>query len=103
VKDFAPATLLPAEGSSFCEWKGTAAYLNVVGGGKIAERAAWTYPNPTSTFQVLRGHVAVYPGLMDECRVNGEVVRAQPGHFYGGWITSTVVGPFKGEPGTHGW
>ena len=23
---------------------------------------------------------------------------AQPGGFYGGWITSQVVGPFKGEP-----
>jgi hypothetical protein len=30
-------------------------------------------------------------------------VRAQAGDFYGGWITSRVVGPFKGEPGTLGW
>jgi len=27
----------------------------------------------------------------------------QPGGFYGGWITSRVVGPFKGGPGTTGW
>ena len=26
-----------------------------------------------------------------------------PEGFYGGWITSSVVGPFKGGPGTHGW
>jgi hypothetical protein len=40
---------------------------------------------------------------MDECTVAGERVRAQPGGFYGGWITAGVVGPFKGEPGTEGW
>ena len=27
----------------------------------------------------------------------------QAGDFYGGWITSRVVGPFKGGPGTWGW
>jgi hypothetical protein len=40
---------------------------------------------------------------MDRCLVDGEVVQAQPGDFYGGWITSRVVGPFKGPPGTWGW
>lgn len=30
----------------------------------------------------------------------GERVRPQPGGFYGGWITSEIVGPVKGEPGT---
>jgi hypothetical protein len=40
---------------------------------------------------------------MDACWVDGEKVRAQEGGFYGGWITSEVVGPFKGGPGTSGW
>ena len=35
---------------------------------------------------------------MDGCWVNGEPVIAQPGGFYGGWITSQVQGPFKGDP-----
>jgi hypothetical protein len=30
-------------------------------------------------------------------------VEAQEGDFYGGWITSDIVGPFKGAPGTWGW
>jgi hypothetical protein len=30
-------------------------------------------------------------------------VQPQPGNFYGGWVTSSVVGPFKGEPGTFAW
>jgi hypothetical protein len=40
---------------------------------------------------------------MDRCTVDGEVVRAQEGDFYGGWITARVTGPFKGGPGTRGW
>jgi hypothetical protein len=30
-------------------------------------------------------------------------VEAQEGGFYGGWITSEIIGPFKGPPGTRGW
>ena len=30
-------------------------------------------------------------------------VRANDGGFYGGWVTSSVVGPFKGGPGSLGW
>lgn len=40
---------------------------------------------------------------MDWCQVGGERVTPQPGEFYGGWVTSWVVGPFKGEPGSGGW
>ena len=48
-------------------------------------------------------HVAVYAGPMDACWIGDERVTPQPGGFYGGWITSAVVGPFKGESGTWGW
>ncbi|MGC5582946.1 DUF427 domain-containing protein [Ornithinimicrobium sp. W1679] len=100
---FAPGVLQPAAGSSFCEWKGDAAYLDLVAGDRTAGRAAWTYPDPSPGFEPLRDHVALYPGLVDRCLVDGEVVLPQPGGFYGGWITSSVVGPFKGDPGTWGW
>jgi hypothetical protein len=40
---------------------------------------------------------------MDRCLVDDEVVRPQDGGFYGGWITSAVVGPFKGVAGSWGW
>ena len=100
---FVPGVLRPTGGSSFCEWKGAASYLDLVAGGRTAARAAWTYPDPSPGFEALRDHVALYPGLVDRCLVDGEVVEPQPGGFYGGWITSAVVGPFKGEPGTWGW
>jgi uncharacterized protein (DUF427 family) len=103
IAAFAPASLSPAAGSSFCEFKGTARYWSVSGGDATAERAAWTYPNPSPGFEVLADRVAVYAGPMDACTVGGEPVTPQPGRFSGGWITANVVGPFKGGPGTHGW
>lgn len=100
---FVPAALTPAPGGSFCEWKGAAKYLDVHGGGTTALAAAWYYPTPTAAFADLVGHVALYPGAMDACFVDGERVSPQPGGFYGGWITSLVAGPFKGTPGSMGW
>jgi uncharacterized protein (DUF427 family) len=101
--DFAPGVLRPVEGRTYCEYKGVAAYYDLVAGDVVAERAAWTYPSPTPGFESVRGHVAVMPGAVDACTVDGEVVRPQEGGFYGGWVTSRVVGPFKGGPGTWGW
>jgi len=101
--EFAPGSLEPAEGSSFCEFKGAAGYLTLRGGDAVAENAGWFYPRPSRGFESLRDLVAVYPAAMDRCEVDGETVLAQAGGFYGGWITSRVVGPFKGEPGTLGW
>ena len=103
IVDIEPGVLQPVEGGSFCEWKGPAAYFDVSVAGRVATRAAWHYPDPSPRFTDLREHVAIYPGLMDTCTVDGEVVRPQPGGFYGGWVTTRVVGPFKGEPGTMHW
>jgi uncharacterized protein (DUF427 family) len=101
--DWAAGALRPGQGSSFCEWKGVAGYLDVVGGDRVEPAAAWVYRDPTPGFAQLRDAVAVYPGRMDRCTVDGEIVRPQAGGFYGGWVTSDVVGPFKGAPGTLGW
>ena len=100
---FRPGALVSAPGHSYCEWKGQASYLDVVGGDKVAPRSAWYYPQPAPVYAALRGHVAVYAAAMDYCVVDGERVEPQPGGFYGGWITSAVSGPFKGVPGSTGW
>lgn len=96
---FVEGTLQPAPGTSFCEFKGEAHYLSV----GTADRAAWFYPAPSRGFEQLVDRVAVYPGAMERCTVDGEVVVAQEGDFYGGWITENIVGPFKGGAGTWGW
>lgn len=100
---FRPGVLRPAPGRSFCEWKGLARYWSLSAGGVTAERAGWSYPEPTPGFAPIRDHVAVYAGRMDACFVDDERVVPQPGEFYGGWITAGLVGPFKGGPGTLGW
>ncbi|MEM8780450.1 MAG: DUF427 domain-containing protein [Cyanobacteria bacterium P01_G01_bin.49] len=91
------------EKRSFCEWKGSARYYTIIVDDKKAPNAAWYYPNPNPEFVQIKDYVAFYPSLMDECLVNGEKVTSQPGDFYGGWITSDIVGPFKGVSGSWGW
>jgi uncharacterized protein (DUF427 family) len=88
---------------SFCEWKGNASYFDVVVGDRSAAAAAWSYRAPSAGFTPIRDHLAFYPQAVDECTVDDERARPQPGGFYGGWITADVVGPFKGEPGSEGW
>jgi uncharacterized protein (DUF427 family) len=102
LDDVAPDALLRSDRSTFCEFKGHAHYYTVRGGGRVERDAAWGYDHPNAAYAPLTGCVAFYPGRLD-CFVDGEPVVAQPGGFYGGWITADVVGPFKGEPGTAGW
>lgn len=102
-EDFVAGALVPAEGSSFCEFKGRAAYYDIVGGETVAPGAGWYYPSPSRGFEQIAGFVSVYPGRMDRCTVDGETVTPQEGGFYGGWITANIVGPFKGGTGTWGW
>jgi uncharacterized protein (DUF427 family) len=95
--------LKPSDHRTFCEFKGSASYWTLEVGERISEDAAWSYPDPTRWFEAIAHHFAFYPSKVDGCYVNGERVWAQEGDFYGGWITSKVVGPFKGGPGTWGW
>lgn len=93
--------LLPSPGASFCEWKGQASYYTVRVETRQERNVAWYYPDPTPPFATIKNHVAFYAGRMDACYVDGEQVRPQPGNFYGGWITSDIVGPFKQGPGQY--
>lgn len=94
--------LSPALGRSYCEWKGEASYFDISAGGELIEQACWTYEAPTPTFVDLAGYVAFYAQKLD-CFLAGEAVVSNEGTFYGGWITSKVVGPFKGGPGSTWW
>lgn len=94
--------LRPAPGGSFCEWKGPAQYWSLVRGDQRLPGVAWSYPQPLAGAEALADCVAFYPAALD-CTVDGAAVSAQPGGFYGGWITPELVGPFKGAPGSEGW
>jgi len=97
------ATLTPASGTSFCEWKGRAQYLTIAAGDAEATRAAWSYARPTAPFACLADHIAIYAASMDACFVGDMKVTPQPGDFYGGWVTPNLTGQIKGAPGTRHW
>jgi uncharacterized protein (DUF427 family) len=88
---------------SVCEWKGEARYHSVRLRERTIENVAWSYPDPLPGFESIRDYVAFYAGRVDEAWVGDERATPQPGKFYGGWVTSRVVGPFKGGPGSFGW
>jgi uncharacterized protein (DUF427 family) len=101
-RDVAMHHLVKSSSQTFCEWKGSAIYFDLNTGRLSVRSVAWTYENPTPGFIEIRGYLAFYPDRL-ECYLDGERALAQAGGFYGGWITSDVVGPFKGEPGTRNW
>jgi len=79
--------------------------------GSPVPNRVWTYPSPNPTFASIKDHVSFYAdsGVRDDerqwdCYVDGEKVAAQPGDFYGGWVTSEIDTKWvKGAPGTRGW
>jgi uncharacterized protein (DUF427 family) len=87
---------------SFCEWKGPALYWDLIEGERRLPQVAWSYPHPLDGAEPLANCIAFYAHNLD-CTVDGSKAIAQPGGFYGGWITPDLSGPFKGEAGSGGW
>lgn len=46
--------------TSFCPWKGTAQYYDVVVDGQRAAGAAWYYPEPKEAASRIKNHVAFW-------------------------------------------
>jgi uncharacterized protein (DUF427 family) len=95
--------LVPSTLHTFCEFKGQANYLSLKVDDRNSENAGWYYANPAAAFATIRNYISFYASRVDICFVDGERVQAQPGDFYGGWITSDIEGPFKGNPDTKTW
>jgi uncharacterized protein (DUF427 family) len=94
--------LVEGDGHSFCEWKGEASYFDLVVPGTRIEQVAWTYAHPSVPFAAIKDYLGFYAQKL-ECTVDREAVMPNEGSFYGGWVTSKVVGPFKGVPGSKWW
>jgi uncharacterized protein (DUF427 family) len=88
---------------TFCEWKGTADHYDLAVGDRGSRRAAWSYLHPSPGFEAIGGWFSFYAGRVDAALVDDEAALPQPGGFYGGWVTSEIVGPIKGEPGSEHW
>jgi uncharacterized protein (DUF427 family) len=89
-------------GGSVCGWKGTAKYWAWKASSPPHEALGWSYPTARPPYELISGYFSFYPGRV-ECFVGNERVRPQSGHFYGGWVTDEIVGPWKGERGTESW
>jgi len=88
---------------TWCEFKGTAGYVDAVIDGRRHVAIGWRYADPSPGYEALRDHIAFYPGRVDGAWLDDEQIHAQESDFYGGWISADLVGPFKGPPGTLGW
>ncbi len=53
----------PTGKSTFCHWKGEAAYRDVVVAGETASNAAWFYPTPKEKATEIKDHIAFYPAV----------------------------------------
>lgn len=86
------------ERTFLCEWKGVS---NATSVGAISD-AGWVLTAVFPEFISLFGWYAFYPQQL-QCFVGDEQVRAQPGGYYGGWVTHDLTGPIKGAPGSGSW
>ncbi len=99
--------LLKANGEfSICEWKGVATQYDVIVEGKNARWAAFSYDHPLTDlgmgYEQFAGWIAPHPAKLT-CYLGDEKADPQPGGMYAGWVTSGIVGPIKGNPGTEHW
>lgn len=98
--DVRVAYLSMSSRQTICEWKGIARYWSIKIGKHVAMDAAWSYPHSGGDYEAIRNFLAFYPDKVDACYVGKQKVMAQASAFYGGWITTKILGPFKGGPGT---
>ncbi len=95
--------LEPSEHSTLCEWKGTARYWSIRVGDRLVENGGWSYRDPFDGYEIIQDFLSFFAGKVDACYVGEQRVVPQAGGYYGGWVTSNIVGPFKGDPGTESW
>ena len=93
------SVLAPSDHRTSCEWKGEAHYCSLEHGNEFRLNAAWFYPEPTPAFAPIRDFIAFYPSKVDACWLDDERIVAEESDFYGGWISSDIVGPFGKEGG----
>ena len=64
-KDVDIALLERTEHSTYCPYKGDAAYFSIPSGGERAVNAIWTYESPYPAVESIREHLAFYSDRVD--------------------------------------
>jgi len=77
-----------------CSHRGALAYWTLAIDQDIVRDIGWTCVQPSPRFEVLRDHIAFFPGALDAAWLDGERVVAAQGDQSRGWVTSHTVGPF---------
>ncbi len=55
--------LQPSKTTTFCPWKGTAHYYDVVVGERVNKDAAWYYPEPMAAAREIKDRIAFWKGV----------------------------------------
>jgi len=74
--DYGPVYYIPREDvrtdllartdhSTYCPFKGDAAYWSLAAGGRTAENAVWSYETPFDEVAAIRGAMSFYPSKVD--------------------------------------
>ena len=65
-RDVDMAALIRSEHTTYCPYKGDAAYYSIPAGGDRSLNAVWTYGAPFEAMARIKDHVAFYPDRVDE-------------------------------------
>src|ERR1700761_438038 len=68
-RDVDMAALIRSQHTTFCPYKGEAAYFSIPAGGDRSVNAVWTYETPFAAMARIKEYVAFYPDRVDEIRV----------------------------------
>jgi uncharacterized protein (DUF427 family) len=63
------AALTRSQHTTFCPYKGEAAYFSIPAGGDRSVNAVWTYETPFAAMAQIKEYVAFYPDRVDEIKV----------------------------------
>ena len=63
------AALTRTQHTTFCPYKGEAAYFSIPAGGDRSVNAGWTYESPFEAMAQIKEYVAFYPDRVDEIRI----------------------------------
>ncbi|HEX3862626.1 MAG TPA: DUF427 domain-containing protein [Stellaceae bacterium] len=64
-KDVEMALLVRTDRSTYCPYKGDAAYFSVSAGGERSVNAVWSYEAPYPAVAAVKDHLAFYPDRVD--------------------------------------
>src|SRR6202043_357767 len=68
-RDVDMAALTRSQHTTFCPYKGEAAYFSIPAGGDRSVNAVWTYETPFAAMAQIKEYVAFYPDRVDQIEV----------------------------------